>query len=505
MIDKTKIITNFWGGITHTDKSDVVGVMTNIESVDVYANKDYVQAEQVMIADTSVPASTEVYSFDIAKNDTLYAYGKATASSNNARIIQITTASVDNPGDWATLFTSTSADVAKSTSPIGVHEVTEGGNQRTYLYYISGTAILKKYGPIESSPAEATVGTLSGLDGTDDKPWMLRAFGELYIGHGQFIAHIDDEGTYTEKKFTLPNGWESISASILSDTMLILCRNFNPLVNSSMVYQWDMSASTQFDDSIVIPMGGPQWIFNHKEATRVCCAINGELRLYQLSGSFPVETHRMYNVRADATTQNVSPNASVSQKNGILYFGVYKTDKCGIYAIGQVNENKPFALTLNRRFEEVSSYATHAPRGLFIAGPNFFASYADNGTNEVSRCEGNNTPNRSSNAVIETLWIDDERPINKKQLIRAYIKAYPLATNTALTLSIATDYSASYTQVNRPDNSIFNTLNGLLGFFRPSSFNDKFAFKAKVAFTCATTTSPKLQLVGLRYTIKEQE
>ena len=193
----------------------------------------------------------------------------------------------------------------------------------------------------------------------------------------------------------------------------------------------------------------------------------------------------------------------VSQKDGVLYFGIYKTDKTGIYALGQIDSDAPIALVLAKRFL-TTDYSAHKPTGLFIHGSNFYGAY-DNSGALCSRCESANSPSRSSNAVIETIWHDYGTPLQKKDLIRAYINAYPLVANTSLNLYIASDFGTSYTQVKRPDDSIFNTTNGLLGLFKPAAFVNKFAFKAKVAFTSSTTSSPKLQSIGLRVNIKDAE
>jgi len=503
MKEVLKIFDAFYGGIQSGDKSNVVGAVSNAEEVDIFSNKNYVQAEQILSAD-SIPAESALYAYDVAKNDVLYGYGKNT-TNDYVRIFKLDNSGAVNPTDWATLFTSSSADVANALSPIVVHEITESAAQKTYLYYIAGTNKLKKYGPLESSPSESDVGTLSGLEASGwNRPWMLRLYGELYIGHGQYIAFVDDDGTFTEKKFTLPNGWKGVSGVGLSDSMLILCQNVNYYNNFSMIYKWDLVASSQFDDSILIPMGGPQWIINHKEAIRVLCAINGKAYLFQLSASYPVLTHIIENVATETTSQPISPVKCTAQKNGVLYFGLWKTDKSGIYALGQVAESTPYALVLSKRFN-TTDYSKHYPTALFIQGQNFYASYIDNTTQTYMRCEGANSPSRSSNAVIETMWYDAGDPLIAKDLTRAYLTSYPLPANTSLKLYVATDYTATYTEIKRPNDSIFNDANGIFGLFKPSAFANKRAFKVKVEFISSTTNSPKLQTIGLRVNIKERD
>jgi len=506
-MDKIKIIDSFVGGICRDDKSKVPGAVSNIEEIDIFANRDYIIAEQIMTAD-ALPATSELYSYCVDESDTVYGYGKETAASK-VRIFNVANGGASNPGAWATFFTSSEAtNLATTLSPIAYHKTSETGNH--FLYYIRGTGTTWYLARLRiDTKAESNVGTLSGLDGSYDRPTMKRFFGELYITHGQFVAKVDDDGTFTEKAWTLPNSQEAIDIIPVSDVAIVLARNENRYINETTGYWWDLESSTQFDDQFKIPMGGAQWISSWKEKIIIFCAINGIGKFYMLSGAYPgaqpleLPDRLLLNVGTETTTQPISSSKMVSQKDGVLYFGVYKTDKTGIYALGQIDSNEPIALILSKRFL-TTDYSGHKPTGLFIHGSNYYGAYNNSGA-LCSRCESMNSPARSSQAVIETIWQNYNTPLQRKDLTRAYINAYPLAADTSLNLYIATDYSTSYTQVKRPDDSVFNTANGLLGLFRPAAFSNKFAFKAKVAFTSATTNSPKLKSIGLRANIKTAE
>jgi len=507
MADKIKIINKFYGGITRDDQSTVAGAVSNAEEVDIFTNKDYIQAEQVMTAD-ALPADSELYSYCVAEDDTVYGYGKET-SGNKVRIFNVANGGASNPGAWATFFTSSEAtNVATTLSPIAYHKTSETGNH--FLYYIRGTGSSWYLARLRiDNTTESNVGTLSGLNGSYDRPTMKRFFGELYITHGQYIAKVDDDGTFTEKAWTLPNSQEAIDIIPVSDVAIVLARNENRYINETTGYWWDLESSTQFDDQFKIPMGGAQWISSWKEKIIIFCAINGIGKFYMLSGAYPgaqpleLPDRLLTNIATETSTQPISSSKMVSQKDGVLYFGVYKTDKTGIYALGQIDSNTPIALILSKRFL-TTDYSAHKPTGLLIHGSNYYAAYDNSGALN-SRCESMNSPNRSSQAVIETIWQNYNSPLQRKDLTRAYINAYPLKADTSLNLYIATDYSTSYTQVKRPDDSVFNSLNGLLGLFRPASFSGKFAFKAKVAFTSKLTNSPKLQSIGLRANVKDAQ
>ena len=505
-IDKTKIISAFYGGISRDDKSQTAGAVSNIEEVDIFSNADFVQAEQIMSTDT-FPSASNVYAYSVGDDDIMYAYGKETAA-NKVRLFSVADGGSDNPGSWATLFTSSDAtSVATTVSPVEFFKTTE--SPATYLYYIAGTGsawLLKRYSI--TGTTEATVGTLSGLTGSFDRPTMKKFFGSLYICHGQFIASIDSDGTFTEKAFTLPNSQIAVDIIPVSDVAIVLARNANRFINETTGYWWDLEAATQFDDQFKIPFGGPQFISNWKENIIIFCAIAGIGKFYKLSGAFPgaqpleISDKIVLNCGVETSTQPISSPKMVSQRNGQLYFGLFKTDKTGIYSIGQLDSQKPLAFILSKRFH-TTDYSLHSPTALLVHGPNFYGAFIDNGTASTVRCESNNSPTRSSTALIESIWYDDGRPAQTKQLARAYINSYPLSASTALTLHVGKDFTATYTQVNRPDNSIFNTLNGLLGFFKPAAFSNNYAYRFKVVFTSNGVNSPKLQSVGLRYFVKE--
>ena len=507
MSDKIKIIDNFAGGICRDDKSNVLGACSNIEEVDIFSNKDYVQAEQIMSADT-LPATSELYAYCVDDSDTVYGYGKETGASKT-RIFNVANGGADNPGAWATLFTSAdTTDLATIISPIAFHKTSETGNN--FLYYIVGASATWKLVRLRiDTLAETDVGTLTGLTGSFDRPTMKRFFGELFITHGQFVAKVDDDGTFTEKAWTLPNSQIAIDIIPVSDVAIVLARNTNRFINETTGYWWDLESSNQFDDQFKIPMGGGQWISNWKEKVIVFCATNGIGKFFMLSGAFPgaqpleMPGRLLLNMGAETTTQPISSPKMLSQKDGILYFGLFKTDKTGIYALGQIDSDAPIALILSKRFL-TTDYSAHKPTALLVHGSNYYGAYNDT-TNMNSRCESNNSPTRSSQAVVETIWQDWGTSIQKKDLIRAYINSYPLVANTALNLYIASNYGSTYTQVKRPDDSIFNTTNGFLGLFKPSAFVDKVAYKAKVLFTSSTIYSPKLQTIGLRVNIKTAE
>lgn len=511
-----------WGGIVRDDKSKIAGGAFNVEELDVYENADFVRPTQIMSAD-SMPAGTEIYSYTADNSDNVWGYGQETAGGK-VRLVKVTTGGADNPGAFTTVKTSADAtNLFNIASPIQYFRQDETGTN--FIYYTtqaSGTIRLARYDITNDTEdtyngsAWVTKGTpdsnsqLTGLDGSYDRITMKVIFGELFITNGQYIAKVDKDGVFTEKAFTLPNGWEAVDIIEVSDVCIILARNINRLANEAKGFWWDLTSQLQVDDSFDLPMGGPQWIVNHKETIKILCAQNGQGRMYQLSGAFPgaipveIPGIKIDNVGSDGTTTPISSPKMVAKYNNILYFALKKTDKTGIYAIGQLDSDKPTAMVLAKRFA-TTDYSLHTPYSLLIQGPNFYAAYMDNATATSVRCETKNSPARSSQAVYESIILDGDDPTVNKTIERAYLTSYPLPASCSLDLYIDPDYSGTYTQVKRPDNTIFNSTNGLLGFFKPSAFKDKKVFRLKVLFTSNGTDAPKLTGIGLKYNTSDVE
>ncbi len=431
-----------------------------------------------------------------------YAYGRETAASK-VRIFKLATASATNPGSWSTFFTSAdTSNLSYSVSPIAFHVTSESAQY--YLYYCTktagGTVLLRRIDV--STQTEATVGTLTGLTGSYDRISFKILFGELYITNGKFIAKVDGDGTFTNAAFTLPNEWVAADICPVSDVSVILARHIDRTSNFSKGFWWDLTSSVAFDDSFDLPIGGPQWIQNHKETVKMCCAINGTARFFQLSGAYagaiPVELPGMVltNVQNDDTTQPVSAPKTVAVKDKILYFGLWKTDKSGIYAIGQLDNDKPNALILSKRFA-TTDYSLHKPTSLSISGPNFFGSFSDNGTAGFVRCATNNSPSRSSSGVYESIWIDDGAPLNNKTVQDVFVSTQPLAASTDVNVSMAADYG-SYTEIFRGDGTSLNTTSAVLGKFNAFNSSGKKVYKVKVQLVSSGSSSPKVTSVGLR-------
>ncbi len=510
-----KIINKWYGGIVRDDKSRIIGGANNMEELDIFANQDYFQAEQIVSAD-AMPGEHEVYAYAAGDDDTMYGYGKKTVTTiGTVRLVSVAIGGATDPGAFATLFTSADiTNLATLVSDLKFLRTTEASNA-TSLYYIQGASTawyLTRYniGLNKEQDWSGSAWTnnhtadshsaLSGLSGSFMRPTMKVIFGELYICNGQYIAQVDKDGTFTEKKFTLPKEWEAVDIIGVADIFLILCRNKNKLANFSKAFWWDGASASQFNDSFALPAGVPLWIVNHQERIKMACASNGVLRFFQLSGAFPgavpIELPGVVlsNIAADATTQPISSPKMVATKDKILYFGLYKTDKTGIYALGQLDADKPNALILSKRFS-TGDYATHKPTALHIQGPNYYAAYYD-GSNQVNaRCESNNSPTRSSNAIYESIFDDDGDARIDKILQEVAILSRPLPASTSVALAVGSNYG-SYTTYTRPNGTNFTGTDAMTGLYLPGTIGKVLQYR--LTLTSSTVYSPKITGIYLK-------
>lgn len=455
---------------------------------------------------------TEINAYCGDNEDNTWGYGVGT--SNEVQIFKLTTGGADAPGAFSLIKISTdTTNLGFSQSPLAYHQTTEVSNPNS-IYYLkkNGTSVyLVRYniganaeqrwtGSAWSASGALDANTqLTGLNGSHDRYFMRVEFGELYIGNGNKIAKVDDEGALTLDAFTLPVGWEAVDIAFVSDVGLILARNVNRLANYCKAYWWDLTSTVQFDNQITIPHGGPQWIVNFKERLYAMCAQNGVARFYSSVASpgvplVQIPGMELADVASETSTQEISSPKMMATKDNILYFGLYKNDKSGIYAIGNIDEDKPTALCLAKRFD-TTDYSRHTPIALHTQGPNFYASYEDNGAFKHSRCESNNSPDRSSNAIYESVVFDEGDPTKNKDIIGFYILSKPLATNTSIATYIKSNYG-SYVRVFQEDGTDHSIGGSLLGNMRGKSITGK-THQFKFQLTSNGTDSPIV--TGLAY------
>ena len=516
-----KLFTEFFGGIQRDDKSTVRGGMSDVEELDILENANWVQPTQVLSADT-LPANTNFFSYC---EDPLLGMGYAIGADNNgngfAHVFSNSNIGTQSATGWSDAGGASATLVSNAIAPSIVHyEIENGASTVTptlALYFITGTNTVTKW--TASGGVASTTWVLSSLTSSMSHISFREINGLTYICAGNYVSTIDPGSqstgpNFNEKALALPSGYVSIDICQAGEYFFVLAAGADLIANKSVIFIWD-GVSQQYTDQIPVPMGGPQWIYNFKNTVTLLCSANGKAKPFYLNAPSTGAICKAYsnislkNVQLEnqsislgnsshTYTCNVpiSPSKGVFVKDDILYFTLWKTDKSAIYALGQLNSESPFALWLAKRFD-TSDYSQIIPYAATAFGPKIFAAYqfgyVTSGSNVTrqSICDPA-TANRSSQAILQSVWDDDGQPMNPKDLIRAYVESYPIQPSCSLDLYVASDYSTTFTQMKQAGGMIMNILNAIFGIFRPSNVLNKKLFQWKVLFTSKQLTTTTL-------------
>lgn len=488
----------FYGGITVDDRSRAEGVFLNMEELDPFKSRSYIQPQTIFEVDGDI-MDQKIAGYTYDDNDTGYLIAKSL--DGDAEIFDVSSVSTTTPGSWSSTFES--AEDFNEVSPVIWHKEA-GGDE--YLYYVTGTNDLRRV-DIPSYSADASEDTLTDIGTSYPRIPMIRTNDELYIGNGSYIANVDDSGTSIDQFAQIYPEWECVSFTRSSNLLAILAKSTKIGENRSKVFFWDFSQNPDsMIDEVDIPMGGPQIILNHNETLRVICAKNGELRAYAIDGRRAILTHTLYDVIEETSTQAVVPDASKFIKDNIMYFAVNKTDKTGLYAIGQVDAQAPAALILAKRFH-TTDYSNHTAYSASAIGPNWFAGFDDDGTARAMKLEDLNFPTYSSNAIYESIWFDASNPELSKQWQGFILNTSPMTANLAIDIDARVDNAAAYSSPSPTSAALYpmdadndqvdsgGTAN--TNWVRTWTNFVGRTLQFKLTFTSSTTTFPKLYQISL--------
>jgi hypothetical protein len=498
----------FFGGITVADRSRAEGVSLTMEELDPFQSRDYIIPQTIFTPNVTI--TDEVAGFTLDESDNIYTI--VSSATNTTEIFKRASASQTSPSTPASLFVSGNAFYGQS--PVKWHKWASGAD---YLYYVTGTNALRRLGDLPTV-TETSVGTLSGLTGTFNRIPMIRTNGELYIGNGQYIANVDDTGTFLGTFASIYSGWQCVSFARSSNLLAILARSPVMGENKCKVFFWDFSLNPDsMIDEIDIPMGGPQIIENHNETLRVICAKNGIMKAYAIDGRRAILTHTLYNVATETESHAIVPDTTKFVKDNIMYFGLWKTDKTGLYALGQVDDQAPVALILAKRFG-TSNYALHRPHAAIAAGQNFYGAYLDDATDKVVNCFDGSSPSRSSQALYESIWYDASNPEISKQWEGFILTTTPVASAVSIgvvgRVDNATNYASDVTSITRASTTATVTTTTSHGLITgdsvvisgalQSDYNGTYTITVTAAttFTYTVANSPTTPATGVISAIK---
>lgn len=149
------------------------------------------------------------------------------------------------------------------------------------------------------------------------------------------------------------------------------------------------------------------------------------------------------------------------------------------------------------------SYDNHTPQAAFSAGPNMYAAFDDNGTPSVANMEGNNSPARSSNATIETIYIDAEKLEVVKEWTGFLLMSKVMPSSCTITVDARVDSATSYDSssssalTNSNDQVSFDGVTADTFWYREWKSVTGRRIQVRIAFTSSTTSRATLYGITL--------
>jgi hypothetical protein len=513
----------FYGGIQRDDLSNVGGGASNVEELDILENANFVRPTKVLSPDT-LPTNTSFHSYcEDPLNGDGYAVGSDNNSSTNVQVFQNRRIASTNPGGWSSVGSSAGLVSVPISASTCHYEVESGATSiipTLAIYFVANGNQIGKW--TSAGNAVTTPWVLSTFVNSTMSHISFREIaGISYICAGNNVSTIDPGSpstgaNFNEVAFPLPFGYIAVDICQAGEYFFVLASSSNLLANRSVIFIWDGVSST-YTDQIPVSMGGPQWLYNFKQTITICCASNGIMQLFYLSApTVGAIVHkypniRLTNVQPDDQVQYgmggtgphgngfiapVSPSKSVFVKDDILYFALWKFDKTALYALGQLDIKFPFALWLAKRFS-TADYSQMIPYAAYCFGSKIFASFqtgywtqANNATN-ASFCDPA-TASHSSQAVFQSVWIDDDLPMNPKVLQKLYATAYPMPAGCSIALSFASDYGTTFATVYQNSSVVMNILNAIFAIFSALGGTNKKLFQWQVLFTSRQAISTTL-------------
>ncbi|MHA1853090.1 MAG: hypothetical protein ACTSUF_06195 [Candidatus Heimdallarchaeaceae archaeon] len=380
-------------------------------------------------------------------------------------------------------------------SIIDTHTDANGSNIRSMvsyencMYWAGATTIGKK-----TFTNTWTDSWQSGLATNVYHPMHVAAPGNMYIGHGKYVASYDNT-TWTLDALDLPTGWEVKTLTDFGWRYLAIGANF--VDSKSKIFLWDKS-SASWTDEIEIPeneikaaifVNGYLWIWAGETSNIYVCP-EGSRRFT-----------KMFNFSNDVVTNllSVYPNA-VAKRSGKIYFALsddlsafqyHDKNPTGVYSF-PVDPNK-FALNIvyrnadeKERFKSLGIIEYSTDELLYI--PELSGGVLGDFRLKREASRGNNEGLYSAGADFETF--DYEAPPNMDIRTNTFgIECDPLSAES-ITLYYQKDGDTTWgaSIINS-----FSTAGGTRKIIKKQITTHK--LKLKVTYTGGSTNRPYIKRI----------
>jgi len=526
-------ITDFFLGEVNDKGSQQAGAALNVVEMDIFENKDFIQAEYGMNSNFNSDTNP-VYDFSKNKqDDDFWAYGETYVELGDFDPTGTTIGSISEVRSQP----ASDENTARPNTEIAAYETSEDSDLTTFtewVYFTSGDdggePALERYNitdddapsVVQSDLGDTTTNTIQD----EDAPVIMRIIsGELYIMYANTITKVATDGTLTHTFEELPPGFnivDATSAGRKRDSMFVVCEPTETTTNKSRGYWIDLF-NADIDNQLELPYGGVQWVENIASDVIMSFVEDNQFRVMALSQPFPGSTaSRLPNIKLtdvlstqvdvfnDSKTDNLgirpSPSKSVHTLDGEIFFLLNKDDQPGIYSISRIGPDQNYGIRLAHKLP--GDYPNQLGLAMGVYGNKKIVSYIDgydgtagsgSSTFAVVEPDDSNTE-RSSEAVYESVWFQFEEPTVDKDMEAIGVTTEPLPANTEVRMYAAQDNESGYTQIYQADGSNMDETGTNYAEFRTPSIKDAKRVRFKMEIDGNGDDTPRVNAVGMLVT-----
>lgn len=363
-----------------------------------------------------------------------------------------------------------------------------------YLYYTTNSSV-GLYGPLGSPGAVNNDGFLGqGFNSylvtqTGIAP-INTQFSAVMVGHGNNLGKFDGTN-WTANQLTLSTGTYIRSMDFVNQMLGIAVSTPGSLApNPTLLYIWD---AANFTFNAFVPADSPvDAILNWKN--NLLYFANSTV--YQ--GMSPQQSQQRLPKMTFYDSAVILPGA-VTKYKGQAMFGVCGSTtssglQCGVYHWGNRNDNYPAAMNFDYTISTGNTTGVQIG-ALFGSGDQLFIGWGDSntGTFGVDVVQPSN-PYYSS-AYVESLIIDDLRPVDDKNALTIRSSHLPLRSGESIQLAFKINRASAYT-LSTTNTTVNSTTTSLR---LPNNYTNFNELQCKFILGSQGATAPTFTSVGAAY------
>ena len=329
-------------------------------------------------------------------------------------------------------------------------------------------------------------------------------------GAKSFIAK-NNNGSWTTNALTLPDHLIPNSICEYGNYLAIGCVPASG-IGKSVIYLWDRDATLATLSESIDWGEGNLKVLEEVEghligvssmgidaATGASNQLYGELVIRTYSGGTANILKRFI-----STGNSVNLTIAKQNVNHFLYFlcgnvGINGTGADngyhGLWKIGRITSDAPFALTFDRPPSNADSVANVGLKNFFVVGDYVFISYTDSSVFKLTKTSESSTGFGSTICKYESLIFGDSR--QNKKLVSAWVNHEALGSSGSVILKYKLNAETSYTTIltNTTANSFYKEAVNI------ESSGDNLPIFREISFQILNTTGTPITGFGFRYEI----